>query len=193
MKVTLNDKTCLKHKLTLQEALIATAMSMPGYKEAFDNMKARGILDSTGAKLAPEWEAVIHKMVDDEEEHLRQLAIRMKECYPKGKMPGTAFYYRCNEREIINKLKKFFEVYGEYSDEQIIKATQKFVASYKGDYSRLPLIKYFISKNKTVMDSEGDNHINEVSELASTLENMEEDENIPDIKDSEDWLMTSRN
>ena len=32
----------------------------------------------------------------------------MRECFPQGKMPGTAYYYRCNNAEVVKKLKKFF-------------------------------------------------------------------------------------
>ena len=193
MKVTLDEKVCLKKKLTLQEALIAAAMGMPDFKKCFKNMIARGIVDSGGSTVTSEWRKTIEELMDSKEERLRDLAQKMKECFPKGKKPGTVFYFRCNEKEIVMKLKKFFENNGEYSDEQIIKATKKFVASYHGDYKLMPLIKYFISKNKTVMDEDGENHIVEVSELASTLENMEDDEDIPEIENSEDWLMSSRN
>lgn len=193
MKVILDETTCLKKKLTLQEALIASAMSIKDFKSTFKNMINRGIIDSTGSKITPEWESTINSLTSSEDERLTNLAKQMRECYPKGKLPGTAFYYRCNVKEIVFKLKKFFEVYGEYSDEQIIDATKKFVASYKGDYSRLPLLKYFISKNKKVMDEDGENHINEVSELASTLENMDDEEDIPEVENAEDWLMSSRN
>lgn len=193
MTVTLDDKVCLKKKLTLQEALIATAMGMKDFKSTFKNMVNRGIIDSTGSTLTDEWKKVIDSLLSSKEDRLTALATQMRECYPKGKIPGTAFFYRSNVREIVLKLKKFLEVYGDYTDEQIIDATKKFVASYRGDYSRLPLLKYFISKNKKVMDEEGDNHISEVSELASTLENMEDDEDIPEMEGSEDWLMSSRN
>ena len=193
MKITLDDKTCLKHKLTLQEALIASALSIGNFKQVFKNMVNRGIVDSTSSHLTSEWQREISSLLSSDDSRLENLAKQMRESYPKGKLPGTAFYYRCNVKEIVFKLKKFFETYGEYSDEQIIKATQKFVASYRGDYSRLPLLKYFISKNKKVMDEEGENHINEVSELASTLENMDDEDPIPEINNSDDWLVSSRN
>lgn len=193
MKIVLDEKVCLKKKLTLQEALIATAMSMSDFKTTFKNMMNRGIIDPTGSRITKVWKETIDSLQNSEDERLNNLAIQMRECYPKGKLPGTAFYYRCNVKEIVFKLKKFFEVNGNYTDEEIINATKKFVASYRGDYSRLPLLKYFISKNKKVMDEEGENHIFEVSELASTLENMDEDDNIPEIENSDDWLMNSRN
>lgn len=193
MKITLDEKVCLRKKLTLQEALLALAVSMPNFKGCLDNMMAKGIIDPSGTKVSPQWSAVLREMTDDDTEHLKQLAMQMKECYPKGKKPGTVFYFRCNVNEIVMKLRKFREVNGEYSDEQIIKATKKFVASFHGDYRLMPLIKYFISKNKTVMDENGENHVVEVSELASTLENMEDDEDIPEIVESDDWLVSSRN
>lgn len=193
MKIVLDEKACLKDRLTLQEALIAVAASMGGFKDILRNMVSREILSPTEYRPSPEWTKIINSLIGCDEEHLRTLANQMRECFPKGKQFGTAFYYRCNEREIINKLKKFFEVYGEYPDDKIIKATKQFVASYHGDYRFLPLIKYFISKEKKVMDEDGENHVVKVSELASILENMEDDAEIPEIQNSEDWLMNSRN
>lgn len=193
MKILLDEKVCLKKKLTLQEALIACAMSMRDFKGTFKNMMNRGIIDATGSSITLEWEKEISSLVSSEDERLINLATQMRECYPKGKIPGTAFYYRCNVKEIVFKLKKFFEVYGDYTDEQVIKATKKFVASYRGVYEKFPLLKYFICKNKTITDENGENHISAVSELASTLENMEDDEDIPEIENADDWLMSSRN
>ena len=114
----------------------------------------------------------------------------MKVCFPEGKMPGTPYYYRCNRREIILKLKKFFSQYGNYKDEDIIDATKRFIASFNGNYKFLPLIKYFIMKNKTVADEDGANHIVECSPLADYLENKEDD-NV--VTASDEWLMNTRN
>lgn len=193
MKISLNDKQCLKQHLTLQEALIASAASMPGFKTALHNMVARGILNSDASALTSEWGSVINGFLTSNDEHLQQLARQMAECFPKGKKQGTVYYYRCNTKEIVSKLKGFFDAYGEYPDEQILRATRQFVASFHGDYRFLPLIKYFISKNKKVMDENGENHIVEVSELASALENMTDSDDVPEIADSDDWLVNSRN
>lgn len=192
MKIILDETICLKNNLSLQEALIATAVDMGNYENVVSNMQEKQIIDS-GGKLAPQWEKIIHKINKTKDEHLWDLAKQMQACFPQGRQPGTAFYYRCNTREVVLKLTKFFEVYGEYSDDQIINATKQFVASYQGEYRFLPLIKYFISKNKKVMDEDGENHVQEVSELASTLENMKDEENLPEMDVSDDWLMNSRN
>lgn len=198
-KIVIDEARCLKLGLTLQEALIALAISMGKYKETVTNMTNRSILiqnifSQGSPDLSPEWEKKVSSMLSSDDERLKALAMEMQQCFPEGKKPGTVYYFRCNVREIVNKLKKFFEVYGDYDDDNVIAATKKFVASFNGDYRLMPLIKYFISKNKKVMGENGEISVNEVSELATTLENMSDDEEgIPEISDSDDWLMSSRN
>lgn len=190
MKIIIDENKCLKKNLTLQETLIAAAISMGNYNQVVQNMINRGITD--GNKLLTTWEDTTNTLLGfNEEEHLKRLASEMQQCFPKDKVPGTAYYYRCNIREIVLKLKKFFEIYGEYPDDKIVNATKKFIASFGGDYRFLPLIKYFILKNKKEMDETGEFHVVETSELATVLENLAEDEDIPEM--GEDWLVNSRN
>lgn len=194
MKIILDEKQCLKENLTMQEALIAIAVSMGDFKNAYANMVNRGIISKEKPEVLDEWNTVVHKLKATEDEaHLMELAKQMQECFPKMKKPETVFYFRCNQREIALRMKKFFEIYGEYSDEQIINATKKYVASFMGDYRLMMLLKYFISKNKRVMDENGESHVAETSELATILENMSDEEEIPDMGSSDDWLMNSRN
>ena len=88
------------------------------------------------------------------------------------------------------KLKKFFKMYGNYTDDDIVDATKRFIASFNGNYKYLPLIKYFIIKNKKVMDEDDSYHVVEVSPLADFLENKE-DNNV--VTASDDWLVEIRN
>lgn len=200
MKITIDEKICKKHHLTLQEALLALVVRVGKVGEVFNNLKSREIAvkhDSDFAITQP-WSDVLDEIICDssegmnDEKRLSALAKNMRECFPEGKMSGTAYYYRCNNREVILKLKKFFLQYGDYSDDDIIDATKRFVAAYKGDHKFMPLIKYFIMKNKKVQDEDGEIHIQEVSELASYLENKTSEE-IPVIDNADDWLMNSRN
>lgn len=196
MKVVIDEKVCNKHKMTFSEVLLSLA-----FKEArpndIQNLLNRKILVKTEDQylLTKQWADVIQNILcescdnTDDEERLLELAKKIRECFPEGRMPGTAYYYRCNSREIVLKLKKFFAQYGNYSDDKIINATKRFVASFNGNYKYLPLAKYFISKNKTVTDEDGTNHISEVSELASYLENNTDKEQIT----NDDWLMNPKN
>ncbi len=198
MKITLDEKTCLKNKLTLQEALIAAAVSMGNYKSTFDNMINRHVLGIMGQSVDSKWKDVIKNLIDAEDERFETLATKIQECFPKQKMMyanGTAspFYFRCNKTEIKNKLKKFLTIYGEVADEDIIDATKRYVASYapKG-YRGMRLAKYFIMKDDRKLMADDEVHVEEISDLATFLENKTED-TPSDIVDGDDWLMNSRN
>lgn len=199
MKIIIDDKVCEKHGLTLEEVLL-----MLSYRMSKNHTMTVASLEDREAIIYTQddeflvthrWSEVLDEILCDssggidDEERLTSLAKKIRECFPEGKMPGTAYYYRCNNREIVLKLKKFFLQYGNYTDDKIVDATKRFVASYQGNYRYLPLAKYFISKNKTVTDEDGTNHISEVSLLASYLENEGEGE----ANTSDDWLMSSRN
>lgn len=198
MKITLDEKTCLKNKLTLQEALIATAVSMGNYKSVFDNMINRHVLGIMGQSLDSKWKDTIKNLMDAEDERFETLATKVQECFPKQKMMYTngttsPFYFRCNKTEIKNKLKKFLTIYGDVSDEDIIDATKRYVASYasKG-YRGMRLAKYFIMKDDRKLMADDEIHVEEISDLATFLENKTED-TPSDIVDGDDWLMNSRN
>lgn len=198
MKITLDEKTCLKNKLTLQEALIATAVSMGNYKSVFDNMINRHVLGIMGQSLDSKWKDTIKNLINSEDERFETLAIKVQECFPKQKMMyanGTAspFYFRCNKTEIKNKLKKFLTIYGDVTDEDIIDATKRYVASYASNgYRGMRLAKYFIIKDDKKLSADDEVHVEQLSDLATFLENKVED-TPSDIVDGDDWLMNSRN
>lgn len=198
MKITLDEKTCLKNKLTLQEALIAAAVSMGNYKCTFDNMINKHVLGIMGQSVDSKWKDIIKNLINSEDARFEALATKVQECFPKQKMMyanGTAspFYFRCNKTEIKNKLKKFLTIYGEVADEDIIDATKRYVASYapKG-YRGMRLAKYFIMKDDRKLMADDEVHVEEISDLATFLENKTED-TPSDIVDGDDWLMNSRN
>lgn len=198
MKITLDEKTCLKNKLTLQEALIAAAVSMGNYKCTFDNMINRHVLGIMGQSVDSKWKDIIKNLINSEDARFEALATKVQECFPKQKMMyanGTAspFYFRCNKTEIKNKLKKFLTIYGEVSDEDIIDATKRYVASYAPkSYRGMRLAKYFIMKDDRKLMADDEIHVEEISDLATFLENKTED-TPSDIVDGDDWLMNSRN
>ena len=206
MKIVLNETQCLKNKLTLQEALIVTAISLGGYDEAINNMILRGIVNGTHTEVLSDWKSIIKKLTSDVSEsatdlsdgRLDSLAAKLQECFPKQKMiypngVASPFYFRCNKTEIKNKLKKFLTVYGNVTDEDIIDATKRYVASYapKG-YRGMRLAKYFIMKDDRKLMADDEVHVEEISDLATFLENKTED-TPSDIVDGDDWLMNSRN
>lgn len=125
-----------------------------------------------------------------DEERLLNLAEKMRELFPQGKMKNrlgqpTPYYYRCNNGEVVKKLKKFFSLYmNDIPDEDILDATRRYVASFRGNYANMRLIKYFILKDD-VRQGENGNHVEQISDLATFLENKESGEEEGVI--NEDW------
>ena len=88
----------------------------------------------------------------------------------------TPYYYRCNNSEVVKKLKKFFTIFGNVSDEEILDATKRYVASFQGNYTGMRLIKYFILKDDVKPSEDGQGHVEQISDLATFLENKESEE-----------------
>lgn len=207
MNVTLNEKECLKNKLTLQDVLIVLAIREGKVKEAVNNLIAREVLVERNGEyyVTQHWNEVIdvilcdsvNKGVDLSDERLLVLAKKVQECFPVMKMryangTDSPFYFRCNKTEIKNKLKKFLTVYGDVADDDIVDATKRYVATYasKG-YLGMRLAKYFILKEDRKLMADEEVHVEEISDLATFLENKSEEEE--SIVNGDDWLMNSRN
>lgn len=206
-KVTLDEKVCLKHKLTLQEVLIALAVRVGSTNETVKNLLEREVIVERNGDflITQHWNDVLDEVLCDSEnngidlsdERLLALAKKVQECFPIMKMryasgQDSPFYFRCNKTEIKNKLKKFLTIYGDVADEDIIDATKRYVATYaaKG-YLGMRLAKYFILKDDRKLGADEEVHVEQLSDLATFLENKgsEEEEAVND----DDWLLSSRN
>jgi hypothetical protein len=207
MKFTIDEKVSLKHKLTIPEVLAALSVRQAkNYEEMMENLFNREILVQKGDKtlITQHWSDVLDEVICDSsgsygsDDRLLNLAIEMRECFPKGKMRDrfgreTPYYYRCNNNEVIKKLKKFFAQFGNYPDEEIIDATKRYVAANsRNNYANMRLIKYFILKDALKQGEDGNDHVEQISDLATFLENKEE-ESTKMTSISDDWLMSSRN
>lgn len=209
MKTVLNEKICLKHNLTLQELLVALAVRGGKVNEVVNNLVSREVIVERNGEyyITQHWNDVVDEIlcdsanngIDLSDERLLALAKRVQECFPVMKMRNaygqeTPFYYRCNKTEIKNKLKKFLTVYGDVPDDDIVDATKRYVATYasKG-YVGMRLAKYFIIKEDRKLHADEEIHVEEISDLATFLENKTDEEETADIVNGDDWLVNSRN
>lgn len=209
MKTVLNEKICLKHNLTLQELLVALAVRGGKVNEVVNNLVSREVIVERNGEyyITQHWNDVVDEIlcdsanngIDLSDERLLALAKRVQECFPIMKMRNaygqeTPFYYRCNKTEIKNKLKKFLTVYGDVPDDDIVDATKRYVATYasKG-YVGMRLAKYFIIKEDRKLHADEEIHVEEISDLATFLENKTDEEETADIVNGDDWLVNSRN
>ena len=204
MKIIIDEKVCTKHKMTVQEVLIALIMRMGNVPDTMENMLNREILVDTGEyQITQHWSDVLDEILADSsgtveksDEELLELAKQMRELYPQGKMKDrygrpTPYYYRCNNSEVVKKLKKFFTIFDNVSDEEILDATKRYVASFQGNYTGMRLIKYFILKDDVKPSEDGQGHVEQISDLATFLENKESGED--GVNTQEDWQRYARN
>ena len=164
MKIEVSDEICKKYNLSIEEALVLIGLKYSS-QEIFQKLnKERFLLDlgssifeeETKYKLSRKANEVLSCILAESTDvvakrttNIEELADKLREIYPNGKIFNTNYYYRCNRQDIINKLKTFFKMYGtKYTDEQIINATQKYVNSFNGNYAYLKLLKYFIWKDE---------------------------------------------
>lgn len=164
MKIEVSDEICKKHNLSIEEALVLIGLKYSS-QEIFQKLnKERFLLDlgssifeeETKYKLSRKANEVLSCILAESTDvvakrttNIEELADKLRNIYPSGKIYNTNYYYRCNRQDIINKLKTFFKMYGtKYTDEQIINATQKYIKSFNGNYAYLKLLKYFIWKDE---------------------------------------------
>ena len=165
--------------------LVKTGVDIP---KLFDNLEKREVLVKdmfNGYYVTQRWDDVSSNILLTSEKTmpkddvLTPLAEKLMEIFPPGKKPGTNNYWKGNKREIILKLKKFCKLYGQYTEDEIIAATQAYVDYHRNDTSIMRTLKYFILKQDIVQG--------EVSDLATWLENRKADK-----QEEQDWMSTLR-
>ena len=208
MKITIDEKVCTKHKMTPVEVLFALAIRASESPQGeLLNMENREILvkDSGVYRVTQHWSDVLDEILCDSsgsikktDEELLELAKKMREVYPEGKMRDrfgaiTPYYYRCNNSEVSKALKRFFTEKGNYTDEEIIDATRRYVADFQGQYWQkgMRLLKYFIIKNPIKQGEDGRGYVEQVSDLETYLNNKESEGE--GVNNYDDWMMNSRN
>mgnify|MGYP005915162485 CR=1 FL=1 len=183
MTITINEAVCRDYGLTLAEVLaillVKTGTTIP---ELYMSLEEKKALIKDG--IFPKYlitqgydERVSSILLDSDKsrqppERIDNLATKMMELFPAAKKTGTSQYYRGNRKDITLRLKKFFKLYGnKFTDKQILEATEKYVKSFNGDYRYMRVLKYFIWKDERRVDSDGVGYIDEVSDLATYIEN----------------------
>lgn len=190
MTISLNKEACSNNGITLGEALLMLVIANKAdLKEAEQALIKKGyitadmndLFQQVGWRLTNKGTEIIDSVVLDSDkqqepkDRLVSLATRLKEIFPKGKKDGTNYYWADGVALIVRRLKLFFKKYGnDFTDEQIIQATEKYVQGFNGNYQYMRLLKYFIFKEKVGAggEVEGD------SELISYIENAGQEENL---------------
>lgn len=182
MTITIDEEVCKNWGLTMPEVLaltlVKTGADVPALFASLEDKKAlvRDIRNKYLVTMGYD-ERLSSVLLDSDKDRQPQdrielLASQMMELFPALKKTGSSQYFRGNRKDITLRLKKFFKLYGNrFSNNQILEATKKYVESFNGNYTYMRVLKYFIWKDERRVDSEGVGYIDEVSDLASYIEN----------------------
>lgn len=182
MTITISEEICNNNGLKPEEVLaILLVKSAADIPKLFKSLEDRSIIVKdvfNGYMITQRWSEVCDTILLDSdkdaipEDRIENLAIKLMAEFPACKKQGTCHYYRGNKKDNTLRLKKFFKLYGnKYTDEQIINAVRKYVSSFNGNYAYMRILKYFIWKDEKKINEEGKGYIEEVSDLASWIEN----------------------
>ena len=182
MTITIDEEVCKNWGLTMPEVLaivlVKTGADIPMLFANLEDKKAlvRDIFNKYLVTLGYD-ERVASVLLDSDKDRQPQdrielLAGQMMELFPALKKAGSSQYFRGNKKDITLRLKKFFKLYGnKFSNDQILDATKKYVESFNGNYTYMRVLKYFIWKDEKRVNSDGEGYVDEVSDLASYIEN----------------------
>ena len=137
-------------------------------------------------KITPKGQTLIESILAKSKIHVssnnleryRVLADKMREIYPKGLKPGTNYQWRDSTAIIADRLMKLVAKHNiEFTDEEAVEATKRYIASFNGNYKYMQILKYFISKQKPVDGAPAEQN----SQFLSFLQNEE------GIIENQDW------
>lgn len=190
--ITINETALKKHGVSFAEALVLLSVYYKvDLNKMFPLLIEKGFVSKKYFMNQPTDEffisdkgvSILEGLTIDsdvdlpKEDRLKDLALKMQTLFPQGKKQGTTYYWRGNVPDIVKKLNSFFKKYGyDYTDEQILAATERYVQSFKNNNTYMQLLKYLIWK-KNLQTGE------EVSELMNYIENSAAVENRLD----DDW------
>lgn len=170
-------------KLSLPEVLLLLALkSNTNIDRMLEKLEEENLITINPIELTSQGKEVIEDMLGNSikwsDSNLTSLAEKLKAIYPKGRKPGTNYYWADGASLIVKRLRIFFKKYGEqYSEQQILDATKRYVEAYQNDMQYMQLLKYFIFKEK----------INVNHELESQSDLLNYIENASEIDDDSDW------
>jgi hypothetical protein len=194
MKITFDTKVLDKYNLSVGEYLLLLLnITCEDVTEAIKsieekNLAHKSVYDSNRLILSDQIKELVRDIqtesdttVIDKDKWFEDVAIAIREIFPKGRKSGTTYMWRDTTAVIAKKLKTLVVKYNfTFTKEQAIKATTTYVESFHNDFKYMQLLKYFILKS--AVNANGDTEIR--SEFMSLIEN-EDDTEVTDNTDDD--------
>lgn len=195
MKLCFDAQECEKEKIPIDTALYVASLYLGKLitSNTFKDVCARGYIEFDGFNLQREpvnarltqtgidmIEGIFlnseFRLPNSEEDRYDKLAKKMQELFPEGRKSGTKLMWRDSQPLIAKRLKAVVKKYkANFTDEEALEATKKYVESFNGDYQFMQVLKYFISKRNLTTEDE-------TSQFLSYIENAGQEE-----LDNKDW------
>lgn len=191
------DKLAKEGSIGLDELLYLTSLALdnPITLESYQKLSEKGLIITNDweeiypgkVKATPDGvELMEHLYAEMEigdngskEDRFEVLANKLRELFPTGRKDGTQLQWRDSTKVIAQRLKAFIKRFNEnFTDEEILDATKRYVESFNGSYRFMQVLKYFIMKSSV---EDGITVTN--SQLLSYLQNKE------DKGDNSDWTV----
>lgn len=186
-KYCINLDECKKHEIPIDTFFYSLSLYFGKLitPDTFQDVCSRGFIEYDGfdlmrqpinPKLTPSGVELVESILLDseftspkgEDDRYLNLAAKLIELYPKGRKEGTNYMWRDSKAIIAKRLKAIVKKYEvEFTDEEAVEATRRYVASFNGDYRYMQLLKYFLTKKNTITGEEN-------SQFLSYLENTED-------------------
>lgn len=199
MIISLNDEVIAKSRVSIGEVLFMIAIqNNVDFDTVKSELKSKGFISTSydkdthlpiGLFVTSKGNNVVNNIILDSDKSERTndfnlriaaLVSQLQSIYPEGKNFNNQ-YWRGNKTDIKRKLQIFFKKYGDdYTDEQIINATQAYVSGFNGEYKFMRLLQYFIWKEEVK-----DGTKVPISELANYIENAGQENDL-----TNDWTST---
>lgn len=194
MKYTIDTEVLAREGIELDEALYLLSL----YKKknidtgTIERLKRKDkilVPDDMPNKLTSRGVSLIETIIAKSKLHIsssdmeryRTLADKIRDLYPKGLKPGTNYQWRDSTAIIADRLIKLVAKYNiEFTDEEAVDATKRYIESFNGNYKYMQILKYFISKQKPVENAPAEQN----SQFLSFLQNKESG-----MTNSDDWTL----
>lgn len=189
MKLIIDSDACLNNGTCIGEVLLLYEYALNIFPESMkQSLIDKGYITNAGDlfgrytatdKAVKLLDNVLADSSVDDDTKITELAIKLKELYPKGKKEGTNQFWADGVSIIVKRLKIFYKKYGFYNNDIIIKATEDYIKSFNGDYRFMKTLKYFLWSEKVNKAGE----VEPTSDLLTYIENADEVDEL-----NNDWL-----
>lgn len=145
------------------------------YRYKVNNSPYRYIISDEGKALLETMSA--YTSTKTSELNFLDVASKMRAIFPKGIKEGTNSRWVDGLSLVAKRLRQFTAKYGEFTEEEILDATKRYVDSFNGNFTKMRTLRYFMWADKR---NPSTGEVEYTSDLLSFLEDTEDSNRVSD-------------